>query len=48
MEEDTNKSDITCTSVILVDLVINAVAYLQETAKNPGERKYRCILEDEL
>ena len=41
MEEDTNESANTNTQLTLVDPVIDAVAYLQEIAKNPGEKKYR-------
>ncbi|KNB45669.1 myb-like DNA-binding domain-containing protein [Blastocystis sp. subtype 4] len=38
MEEDTNKSANTNTQLTLVDPVIDAVAYLQEIAKNPSKK----------
>ena len=41
MEEDTNKSANTNTQLTLVDPVIDAVAYLQEIAKNPSKKKYQ-------
>ena len=41
MEEDTNKSANTNTQLTLVDPVIDAIAYLQEIAKNPSKKKYQ-------